>query len=308
MKKKILGSILSILIGLVFIFSAISKIPTLEQFGWTIVDTTFLNWTLAEWTSRILIGLELWLGILFIGHWSLKKIAIPVSLSLLIIFTIYLFQVISTEGNNGNCGCFGEVIAMTPLQSIYKNIVLIVLIGILYFIYREWKFKFQNLIIVGLLLASLSLPIAFNPPESIYIYDKEPDLNTPIPLSLLYQSSLNKAPTVELRKGKHILTFLSLTCSYCRKAAKRLRIMKDKHPELPFYAIINGDSSQIDDFFKDTRMTNIEYTLFNGPEEFSKMNNGFSLPTIKWVEDTTLVKESNYLTLDENDVLDWIKK
>ena len=65
--KKIVGSVLSIIIGLVFIFSAVSKIPTLEQFGWTIVETTFFNWTMAEWLARILIGLELWLGILFIA-------------------------------------------------------------------------------------------------------------------------------------------------------------------------------------------------------------------------------------------------
>ena len=84
--------------------------------------------------------------------------------------------------------------------------------------------------------------------------------------------------------------------------------MKDEHPELPFYAIINGDSTDVDDFFKDTRMTNIEYTLFNGPEQFAEMNGGFALPTIKWVQDTTLIKESNYLTLNESEILEWIKK
>lgn len=308
MTKKVISSFLNVLIGLVFIFSALSKIPSLEQFGWTIVETTFLNWTFAEWFARILIGLELWLGLLFILHWSIKKVAIPLSVSVLVIFTLYLVQVISSQGNSGNCGCFGEVVAMTPLQSIYKNIGLLVLIGLLYFTYREWTFKYQSFVMMFILLACISAPIAFNPPESIYVYDKEPDLNKPIPLSILYQSSKNKPPNIEVRKGKHIVTFLSLTCSYCRKAAKRMRIMKDKHPELPFYAIINGDSSNLDDFFKDTRMTNIDFTLFNGPEEFSTMNDGFSLPTIKWVQDTTLIRESNYLTLNENDLLEWLKK
>ena len=38
------------------------------------------------------------------------------------------------------------------------------------------------------------------------------------------------------------------------------------------------------------------------------MNGGYSFPTIKWVKDTTLVRESNYLTLNEKDILAWLKK
>jgi hypothetical protein len=37
------------------------------------------------------------------------------------------------------------------------------------------------------------------------------------------------------------------------------------------------------------------------------MNGGYALPTIKWIKDTTVVKESNYINLDEKDILDWIK-
>lgn len=308
MLKRVGFSILTVLTGLVFIFSAISKIPTLEQFGWTIVETTFLNWTMAEWFARILIGLELFLGVLFILHIKLKKIAIPLSFIVLVIFTLYLLQVISQYGNDGNCGCFGDVISMTPLESIYKNLVLILFIVILWFSSIQWNFKYQNLMVIILGIASIALPIAFNPPESIYIYDKQPDINQPIPLSILYQSSNNKPPLVDLRKGKHIITFMSLTCEYCRKAAKRIRIMKEKNPSIPFYAIINGDSSNMDDFFKDTRMTNVDFIMFKGAEQFATMNGGLTFPTIKWVQDTTLVRESNYLTLNEKDILEWLKK
>jgi len=306
--QALILSLLSVLTGAVFIFSALSKIPTLEQFGWTIVETTFLNWTAAEWFARLLIGLELFLGLLFIAHVRLRKIAIPLSLGVLVIFTLYLLLVISQQGNHGNCGCFGEVVAMTPLQSVYKNLALIGVILLLIRLHREWTFPYQNLVLLLLLLLCLGLPVAFNPPESIYLYEKKPDLNQPIPLSILYQSDKNPPPSIELRRGKHIITFMSLTCEYCRKAAKRMRIMKEKHPELPFYAILNGDSSNMDDFFKDTRMTNIDFSMFNGAEQFAKMNGGYSFPSIKWVKDTTLVRESNYLTLDETEVLHWMNE
>ncbi len=306
--KKVLVSILSVFIGAVFIFSALSKIPTIEQFGWTIVETTFLNWTMAEWAARLMIGLELFLGILFIAHLRIKKIAIPISIFILVIFTIYLFLVIKQHGGTGNCGCFGEVIAMTPLESIYKNVILLFLIGLLYFFSLEWTFKYSNWILTLLGILSVAVPIAINPPESIYIYDKEPDIMQPIPLSLLYNANDNPPPKIELRKGKHIITFMSLTCEYCRKAAKRIRIMKEKHPELPFYAVLNGDSTNMDDFFKDTRMNNIDWSIFNGADRFATMNGGNSLPTIKWVKDTTLIRESNYLTLDENEIIQWLNE
>ncbi|MBK9299458.1 MAG: DoxX family protein [Bacteroidetes bacterium] len=305
---KIVASLLCILIGAVFVFSGWSKIPTLEQFGWTIVETTPLNWTLAEWSARLLIGLELFLGVLFIFHIRLRTIAIPISIGLLLIFTLYLLMVIKTYGSSGNCGCFGELIQMTPLESVIKNLIMLVIIVIIYFIQHELKFKYLGLLSIVLLLLCIAFPIWRNPPESIYISEKEPDINEPLPLSMLYESANNPPPGIELRKGKHVIAFMSLTCEFCRKAAKRMRIMKQKHPELPFFIILNGDSSQIKPFFDDTKVDNIDYSIFNGAEQFKKLNRGTALPTIKWMKDTTLIRESNYITLDEDDILKWMKE
>lgn len=229
---KVLSSVLCILIGIVFIFSGISKIPTLEQFGWTIVETTPLNWTIAEWSARLLIGLELFLGVLFIAHLYLKKIAIPLSYLLLLVFTAYLLLVIKAQGRvcvcvySGNCGCFGEVIQMTPLESVYKNIAMLIVLSIIYCLQHEWKFKYALLTVISVFLASLLTPFVLSPPESIYVYEKEDDIDHLLPLSILYQSDNNEPPKMELRKGKHIISFISLTCEYCRKAAKRIRIMR----------------------------------------------------------------------------------
>jgi uncharacterized membrane protein YphA (DoxX/SURF4 family) len=306
--KKILFTILSLTIGAVFIFSAISKIPTLEQFGWTIVETTIFNWTMAEWSARILIGFELFLGILFIIHFRIKKVAIPLSIALLTAFTLYLFLVIKQYGTSGNCGCFGEYIPMTPLQSVVKNAGMIFILAMMSRIQYEWNFKWANLLTMLLLLGSISIPIIISPPESIYLAEKEPILNKPIPLSLLYHSQNNKAPIIELRKGKHVIAFMSMTCEYCRKAAKRMRIMKEKNPSIPFYIILNGDSSKLNDFLKDTRASNIDFSIFNGVEQFITLADGHALPKIRWVEDTAVYKEPNYITMDEEAIEKWLKK
>ncbi|KXK42103.1 MAG: DoxX family protein [Bacteroidetes bacterium OLB11] len=305
--KKSIGIITGIVIGFVFIFSAISKLPTLEQFGWTIVETTHMSWALAEWGARLLIGIELLIGVFFVFRLYVKKYTIPASIFLLITFTIYLFMVLKTQGNDGNCGCFGEVITMTPIQSIIKNVALILLIVFLYFFTFEWELKQKNLSF-ALCIFTLITPFLWSPPESIYINEKEKELNQPIPLSILYQSENNPPPQVELRKGKHVLLFLSLTCKYCKKAAKRVRIMKEQHPEIPFYAILNGESSDLETFMRETRMSNIPYSMFNGADEYTQMSGGYTLPSIKWVQDTTVIKEPNYITLNENEIIQWLKE
>lgn len=305
---KVIASTLCVLIGATFIFSGFSKIPTLEQFGWTIVETTPFNWTLAEWSARLLIGLEIFLGVLFITHIKIKKIAIPLSIGLLTVFTIYLLLVIKVNGSSGNCGCFGEVLPMTPLQSVWKNVAMLVVIGIIFLLQHEFKFKYIGIITGAILLVALLIPFVMSPPESIYIYDKEKDIKEPIPLSILYNSDSNKPPTQELRKGKNVIAFMSLTCEHCRKAAKRMRIMKEKHPELPFYFVLNGDSTNLSDFIQDTKATNIPYSLFIGAPQFIALNRGSAVPSIKWIKDTTLVRESNYITLDDADILKWMKE
>lgn len=303
-----LSYVLSILTGLVFLLSAISKLPALEPFGWTIVETTFLDWTSAEWTARIFVGLEFYLGLLFISRVQLRKIAIPLATVLLLLFTVYLVLVWFRYGNTMNCGCFGDWIPMTPMQSMIKNLVLGGMIFLLSRHRSEWYFPYSTWAASIGLLVCLVFPVLWLLPESLYIHEKEPALNKPIPLSLLYTSKINTAPAVELRRGKHILAFMSLTCPFCRKAARRLGIMKRHYPELPIYLVLNGDKGRLDDFFSETQAFELPYTLFNGAPEFMEMNGGQSLPTIKWVKDTTVVRESNYMTIGEEEIKLWLKR
>lgn len=276
------------------------------QFGWTIVDTTFLGWTAAEISARLLVGLELVLGIFFLASLILKRFTIPTSIALLTIFSVYLIRVWYLQGNSANCGCFGEVIPMSPSESLLKNGFLLLLIIWLYRVAKHWNFKYEKWVLSLLAIASFSFPFIFNIPECFYLKEKDVILNEPIPLSYLYTSTTNAAPTQELRKGKHIVAFLSATCVYCRFAAKRLTIMKRRRPDLPFYAIINGESIGVKEFFEDTKMNNVPYTVFNGVGEFMQMNRGGALPTIKWIRDTTLIKETNYASLQENDIDAWL--
>ena len=156
--SNILFTILSVCIGIVFLLSGISKIPSLEQFGWSIVETTFLPWGIAEWLARLLIGAELFLGILFLIQVRLRKIAIPLAILLLSMFSAYLILLIRDYGAQGNCGCFGEWIPMTPTQSLLKNIILLGCI-VLLFIWQDIRIvKRGNLLVSGIALSFFTLP------------------------------------------------------------------------------------------------------------------------------------------------------
>lgn len=128
--------ILRALVSALFIFSAFSKLPPLshlEAFEKQLVDLGFVNWDIAPLFARSIIAFELFLGIAFLQNHFFKKLIIPAMAALLLIFIIHLTYQIALYGNEGNCGCMGQVIKMTPLEAIIKNVITLILIGIVYF-------------------------------------------------------------------------------------------------------------------------------------------------------------------------------
>lgn len=88
----------------------------------------------AAYFSRILIGCELALGLLLLQRNYFKRLVIPMSFLMLLIFSIHLSYEIASTGNNGNCGCFGSLLPMTPVQALIKNIIGM---GLLVFLYQK---------------------------------------------------------------------------------------------------------------------------------------------------------------------------
>ncbi|MBK7443207.1 MAG: hypothetical protein IPI65_17365 [Bacteroidetes bacterium] len=80
--------------------------------------------------AAFLTSLEVALGILLIlGIW---KNLTTWLLLLLILFFTWLTGYSAITGSVTDCGCFGDFIPLTPLQSFYKDLVLLVLILIIF--------------------------------------------------------------------------------------------------------------------------------------------------------------------------------
>lgn len=308
--KKIIAILVSVGLGLVFIYSGYTKlIPVIETFEFTFVDIGIANWYTAPIIARLLIGLELFLGLLLVMNYNLKKFTLPFTIGLLSFFIIYLTIQIAMSGNHGNCGCFGEHIKMTPLQAIIKNVIMIAAAILVYVLYDGWKIKFNKLLLSFVGLTTVLVPFIFNPVDYAYTSNNlEEEVNYPLELSLLFQpedTAKVEIPKVDLRKGKHILSFMSLTCPHCRIAAKKFRLIKKNNPDLPIYFILNGDKSKYKDFIEDTHADNIPSSYCLG-KTFINLA-GTNLPRIYYLDNGILVKKVDYYELSQYNIEEWLK-
>ena len=130
-----------LLVGLLFIFSGLIKIndpvgtaiKLEEYFEVFAVDfySAFLYLKpFALFLSILLSALEVVLGVALLLRWRLNLV-LGTLLGLTAFFTILTFYSAYT-GKVTDCGCFGDAIKLTPWQSFTKDVVLLVLIGVLY--------------------------------------------------------------------------------------------------------------------------------------------------------------------------------
>ncbi len=308
--KKTIFILLSFFLGLVFIISGISKLFPIEPFEYQFVDIGVASWNTAPYMARFFIGIELFLGTMLLLNIALRRFTLKFTVILLTLFTFYLLFKIVTEGNTGNCGCFGEAIQMSPLQGILKNLLLLLSSFVLYTLaeYEYWNSFWRKLLATILLAGSMAIGFFVFPIDLVYTSTLDKNhINYKVPLELMYTEKQKEKPKIELRKGKHIIAFLSLTCSHCRIAAKKIHVMQKKNLSIPFYLAINGDQEMVKDFFDDTHTQNIPHNLFLGPNEWTRVA-GISLPIIMYINNGIVVKKCNGTDLNQRDIEAWLIK
>lgn len=294
--KKNLSIFLQILISALFIVSAIAKMYPSPYFAISTFEVKQLyplgfSEAIAPWFSRILIGIELALGFLILQNNYLKKIIIPATIALLAVFVCHLSYVTFLKGgNSGNCGCFGELIPMTPIEAIIKNIIAIGLLIWLYLLTKEkTNAKFWPLIVVTLatilgvfLLApiksntELVMPIETNttsteettavdtiatPTDSIAKTIKKDTVakETPKKEATIAVAEPPKKKSgytqffSKIDSGRKTLCFFVPGCDHCRLAAKELTELKRTNKNFPEISILfmNEEADLIPAFFKE---------------------------------------------------------
>ena len=232
------------LISGLFLLSAIAKLYPTPLYGITkvfeegqLIPMGFSE-DFAPFSSRLIIAFEFFIAFAILQTHYIKKLIIPSTILLLIIFNVDLALDIFV-GNDENCGCFGQLIPMTPTEAFIKNIFTILL---LIFIYRNVNDKKESsfllllngYLIISVLMFSL-LPIATN--------SSSKQISS-------YSSHVDEA--FNINEGKKILCFFDAGCEHCMDAAKSLTEIASNSTEFPDVHIIFSDTEEgkIPDFLK----------------------------------------------------------
>src|SRR5690606_5000413 len=107
----------------------------------------------------------------------------------------------------------------------------------------------------------------------------------------------------------------TLSCPYCKTAAKDLQKMKTENPTLPVYFIIPyGEDSTIErrlnTFLEETKVTDIPMS-FVPNEWFRELINesgNNSIPVILWIENGIIIRQVSISELNLKETEIWIGK
>lgn len=285
-----------IIIAGLFLVSAYGKIypdpsayGTISMFEVKQLYPLGFNTELAKIFSRSLIGIEFGLGLLLLFPFDLKKWVIPSVVLMLGVFVVHLSIQMAVSGNKGNCGCFGALLPMTPLEAILKNVLSIGLLLILWKRYGAQLPEKSNIWFLSTVLSlCMLLMFIFIPTYKAATVVQTPTpvveqataINTATDVSQSQDPKALKTPVVvadtagkvkkpkdlgpkpkksgyekyfaNINEGKKLLCFFAPSCDHCRATAKQLVAMKNSIPDFPELQILFMDEAaeEIPDFFK----------------------------------------------------------
>ena len=327
MKKENLSWILRLIISALFIVSAVAKLYPSPYFAISTFEVKQLyplgfSEGFAPYFSRILIGIEFALGIAILLKDYLKKITIPATILLLSVFVIHLSYTTFISGNSGNCGCFGELLPMTPVEAIIKNIIAIgLLIWLIKLLPADGKSNFWLLKSVGLgCVLALFMLAPIRPVEKVM---EEPTSEIQENLGVVADSTslltveipetevpTTNAPTVEnpevevkkaeetpkkVKSGyekyfpgidtdKKILCYFVPGCDHCMDTAKELNEMRKKDKNFPpiYVIFMNEEPEKVPTFFEFAG-TKFPYKMIDVIPFWTELGDGRDTPGVKYL-------------------------
>ena len=297
LKENILLSI-KILLGLVFVVSAVLKIFDLDKFDIYIYSYHFFSLNLSFLVARIAIIVELVLGIGLVSNTLHKfywwgSMAMLLGYTLLLIYALYL-------GRSDSCHCFGDFLQFNPTQSLVKNGVLMLLFLLVYKV-KEWKAPFRWLIFSLALLASTITVFAVSPPDNYTsAYQSEKNLKED-----LFDNLLNEPPmdNLHLQEGKQVICLFSTGCEICQMAAHKLSLMQQFYgfPAENITYVFMGSEEGITRFYEKSQSARYRDVLYEDAIKLLIVNDG-QFPTIVFMEDGEVVHEYGFRDMKEAEI------
>ncbi|MCB0402170.1 MAG: DoxX family membrane protein [Flavobacteriales bacterium] len=281
---KILNHVIRILVGLVFVVSGLAKLFPIEPFEIIFVDLGVSNWLLAPFIARFIIAFEITLGLCIVFDLWLKNIVYKIALGSLGVFMVYLIFLLITKGNDVDCGCFGSYLALTPVESLIKNVVLVLMLLVIK--RRHHQHGIINWLIIPFLAIGFTSTFLLNRVGLQNVQAME--LNESIDYSgfpPLYQTG----EKVDFTQGKVVIAFLSYGCTHCESAAHKLHYLQTKYEIDNLYVVLASKKEENIQVFLDA--TKIDYPMIWFDDEIFFNYSGGKLPAFVYLEDGILKKK-----------------
>ena len=247
------------------------------------------------------------MGSFLVVQFLLNKKIHKITIATLVFFICLNLYDLIVSGNDVNCGCMGMAYSFSPLASILKNCILLILV------FTSLKFSVFEFRVGNEWLRYLFIFIPFTIIfiwQPIYVYDDPamPLKGKKIDFSIMngHKGFKGKTYTEDLAQGKKIVAFLSITCVHCKVAGYKLTGYKAANPQLPIYFIMNGDSINMPSFSKVVGGQNIPKAHFNGKDDFASMS-GYHLPAIVLLNNGVVEAQYNAESLNKTSLENWMR-
>lgn len=235
--KQNISYVLRGLVAFLFLLSAVAKMYPSPYFAISTFEMKQLvplgfSEGLAVYLSRTLIGAEIALGLLLLQPHYLKRFVIPATIALLGVFIIHLVVTIAGGGNSANCGCFGTLLPMTPLESVFKNIVTVALLVWLYKLLPVVSDRNNFFILTTVLFASI-LSVFMLAPIKPQSSDTTFDVGAPIPEEMATDSLASPAIDSVAPATENATTTTAITPSETKTEAAKTATPPPAKAEVP---------------------------------------------------------------------------
>lgn len=302
--KDIILLILRLLIGGLFITTAVMKLITLDEFEAYIYSFNIFSFLLSTVVARLVIMAEMLLGICLMAK-LLYKYAWRLTMLMLVGFTLFLIYV-AIFRDDTNCHCFGDIVQLDPAHSIIKNVVTMIL---MLFIRKEedYQFKGKKWAIAAACLVSFVVPFCVFPMDAVYNKFVSPveEINEQAFTTIMADSTM---ADFDIHEGNYVVAVYASGCKYCKMSAKRMSLMMEQHAldSTRFQMLIWGDSVHIQSFMEETKCEKYLWHHINPYVAIDVVYGKF--PTFILTHDGKVVKGMDYRGIDENVLLEHLSR
>jgi hypothetical protein len=303
--KIIISLLLRLVIATIPLLAMFYGAENFDYFDYAIVELGFPSWFLANYFTRVLLGSLCGLGfvVLFSGKDGRKFINVYIALVTFLLL-LEILQVTVLPLNRVYFG-FWELMKWNVWQG--PVIWLLVLVSAL-LARRFDQFKFLHLptwIRFVILLIGISTPFILNYPPHWAIYGERgmaesKDLLMADSIAIQTSDYIHLMKPEDLRTGKKLVCFASLTCPFCIRAAYKLHVLRTRNPNAQCYLILTGSPEMLEKFEIRTSCQNVPRMLLDAPL-FNKITTG-GVPKIYLTKQGEITHRLPYWAINDEHV------